>query len=133
MPIIVSEPVSERGKKDARRHREKQKEAIKSRLPEIISNESIITQRKGKVVKIPIKSIDIPHFKPNTGNGSPSGMGQGKGGVGDIIGKKKLPDGSEPGEAGQEPGEDYIETEIPIEELLELMFEDLGLPKLEEK
>lgn len=133
MPIIVSHPVSERGKKDARRHREKQKEAIKSRLPEIISNESIITQRKGRIVKIPIRSIDIPHFKPDAGDGSPSGMGQGKGTVGDIIGKKKLPDGSEPGEAGQEPGEDYIETEIPIEELLELMLEDLGLPKLEEK
>ncbi|MEX2090657.1 MAG: DUF444 family protein [Candidatus Paceibacterota bacterium] len=133
MPIIVSESTGERGRKDARRHREKQKEAIKDRLPEIISNESIITQRKGKVVKIPIRSIDIPHFKPGTGDELPSGMGQGDGSMGDIIGKKKLPNGGEPGEAGQEPGEDYIETEIPIEELIEMMLEDLGLPRLEEK
>lgn len=132
MPIIVSEPVNEKGKKDARRHREKQKEAIKERLPEIISNESIITQRKGKTVRIPIRSIDIPHFKPGT-DGDPSGLGQGDGEIGDVIGKKKVPVAGEPGEAGQEPGEDYIETEIPIEELIEMMLEDLGLPRLEEK
>lgn len=132
MPIIVSEPVNEKGKKDARRHREKQKEAIKERLPEIISNESIITQRKGKTVRIPIRSIDIPHFKPGT-DGDPSGLGQGDGESGDIIGRKNIPISGEPGEAGQEPGEDYIETEIPIEELIEMMLEDLGLPRLEEK
>lgn len=132
MPIIVSEPINEKGRKDARRHREKQKEAIKDRLPEIISNESIITQKKGKMVRIPIRSIDIPHFKPDM-DGDPSGLGQGDGGIGDIIDQKKIPGSGEPGEAGQEPGEDYIETEIPIEELIEMMLEDLGLPRLEEK
>lgn len=131
MPIIASEPTVERGRKDARRHREKQREAIKKRLPEIISDESIITHKKGKTVKVLIKSIDIPHFKPKTGD-EISGIGQGPGEPGDIIGQRRLPNG-EPGEAGQEPGEDYIETEIPIEELIEMMLEDLGLPKLEEK
>ena len=131
MPIIASEPTAERGRKDARRHREKQRDAIKERLPEIIADESIITHKKGKVVKVPIRSIDIPHFKPKTGD-EQSGIGQGSGKPGDVIGQKRLPNG-EPGEAGQEPGEDYIETEIPIEELIEMMLEDLGLPKLEEK
>ncbi len=131
MPIIASEPTAERGRKDARRHREKQREAIKERLPEIIADKSIITHKKDKVVKVPIRSIDIPHFKPKSDN-EPSGIGQGAGEPGDIIGQKRLPNG-EPGEAGQEPGEDYIETEIPIEELIEMMLEDLGLPKLEEK
>ena len=131
MPIIASEPTAERGRKDARRHREKQRDAIKERLPEIIADESIITHKKGKVVKVPIRSIDIPHFKPKSGD-EPSGIGQGPGEQGDVIGQKRLPNG-EPGEAGQEPGEDYIETEIPIEELIEMMLEDLGLPKLEEK
>ena len=131
MPIIASEPTAERGRKDARRHREKQREAIKERLPEIIADESIITHKKGKVVKVPIRSIDIPHFKPKSDD-EPFGIGQGPGEPGDVIGQKRLPNG-EPGEAGQEPGEDYIETEIPIEELIEMMLEDLGLPNLEEK
>lgn len=132
MPIIRSEPWGERGKKDARRHRAKHKEAIKEKLPELIADESIITGRKGKTVKIPIKILDIPHFKPKRGaDGFSEGIGQGSGKPGDVIDER--PVGKEPGEPGTEPGEDYIETEIEVEELIELMLEDVGLPKLEEK
>jgi uncharacterized protein len=132
MPIIRSEPWGERGKKDARRHREKHREAIKEKLPELIADESIITGRKGKIIKIPIKILDIPHFKPKRDSDKGSaGIGQGSGKPGDVIGGKPI-DGM-PGEPGTEPGEDYIETEIELEELIELMLEDLGLPKLEEK
>ena len=130
MSIIVSEPVTERGHKDARRHREKQREAIIGKLPEIIADESIITQRKGKIIKIPIRSIDLPHFRPKT-ESDPEGIGQGDGKPGDVIGHR--PGQGKPGEPGQEPGVDYIETEVDIEEIIELMLEDLGLPKLEEK
>ena len=131
MPIIITDSFGSKGKKDAKRHRDKQREAIKERLPEIISEESLITQRKGKTVKIPIKSIQIPSFRPKRDNSS-GGIGQGKGRPGDIIGQRPG-DTYEPGQAGQEPGEDYIETEIEIEELIELILEDLGLPRLEEK
>lgn len=130
MSIIVSEPSTERGRKDARRHREKQREAIIGKLPEIIADESIITQRKNKIIRIPIRSIDLPHFRPKTGDES-EGIGQGNGQPGDIIGHR--PGQGQPGKPGQEPGKDYIETEIEIEEIIELMLEDLGLPKLEEK
>lgn len=132
MSIIRSEPWGERGKKDARRHREKHKEAIKEKLPELIADESIITGRKGKTVKIPVKILDIPHFKPKRdADGFSGGIGQGQGKPGDVIGERPI--GKEPGEPGTEPGGDYIETEIEIEELIELMLEDIGLPKLEEK
>ena len=131
MPIIHSDPLGSKGKKDSRRHREKHKEAIKDKLPEIIADEAIITGRKGKIVKIPIKKLDIPHFKPKRDGDSGAGIGQGSGQPGDIIGQR--PGNGQPGEPGQEPGEDYIETEFEIEELIEMMFEDLGLPKLEEK
>ena len=143
MPITLPEPVAERGKKDARRHREKQREAIRKKLPEIISEESIITRGRGKTIKVPIRSIDIPHFRPgrrnkgeeggdNQGQGS-SGIGQGSGSPGDVIGRGPGK-GQQPGpEAGSEPGQDYIETEIELEELIAMMLEDLGLPNLEQK
>ena len=63
MSITVPEPVAQRGRKDARRHREKQREAIREKLPEIIAEESIITRAKGKTIKIPIRSIEIPNFR----------------------------------------------------------------------
>lgn len=143
MPITVSDPLAERGKKDARRHREKQREAIRSRLPEIISEEAIITGRRGKIVKVPIRSIDIPHFRsgsrkkeqPDAENsqGSGVGVGQGPGSPGDVIGRRPGRGQQQGPEAGDEPGLDYIESEIELEELISMMLEDLGLPKLEKK
>ncbi len=130
MPIIVSEPSGERGRKDARRHREKHREAAKEKLPELIANESIITQKGGKTYKIPIKIMDIPHFRPTRGE-IPEGLGQGDGEPGDVIGQR--PGDGQSGKPGQEPGEGYLEAEFELDEIIELMFEDLGLPKLEEK
>ena len=143
MPITVSDPLAERGKKDARRHREKQREAIRARLPEIISEEAIITGRRGKTIKVPIRSIDIPHFRPGSRKkerddadgrpGSGGGVGQGPGAPGDVIGRRPGRGQQQGPEAGDEPGLDYIESEIDLEELIIMMLEDLGLPKLEKK
>ncbi|MBI2038895.1 MAG: DUF444 family protein [Candidatus Niyogibacteria bacterium] len=130
MPIIRSDPVAQKGKKDAARHREKQKDAIRRQLPEIIARESIITSKKGKIVKVPIRIMDIPHFRPAQGSAG-AGVGQGKGKAGGVIGRR--PGTGKPGEAGDRPGEEYLETEIEMEELIEMMIEDLGLPRLEER
>ncbi|MDP2695778.1 MAG: DUF444 family protein [bacterium] len=133
MPIIVSENIGEPGSRDARRHREKQREDIKKRLPEIISKETIITgDRKGRARKIPIRSIETPEFKHRRGEDSPIGVGQGDAQPGDIIDHRPAPGDKSPGSAGEEPGVDYIETEITIAELVEMMMEDFGLPKLDE-
>lgn len=134
MPIRIVESVEERGQKDARRHRDKQREAIKKHLPEIISEESIITGNRGKKIKIVIRSLDIPHFRRKTKDDQNSiGIGQGKGAPGDVIGSRKVPGQGKGPKAGKEAGNEYIETEVDLEELIELMFEDAGLPKLDPK
>lgn len=134
MPIIKPDNITVRGKEDARRHREKQREAIKKDLPHIIADESIITRKDKRTVKIPIRAIDIPNFRPKKGKEGGGGVGQGDGDTGDIIGKRAgQGDGDQPSKPGNEPGEDYIEAEVEIEEIIALMLEDLGLPNLEEK
>ena len=148
MSITVPEPIAERGKKDARRHREKQREAIRKQLPEIISEESIITRGRGKTVRVPIRSITIPQFRPGSrqkegsqkegGQGGAGaggvGIGQGSSQPGDVIGRRPAPtQGPGAGEAGDEAGQDIIESEIELEELIAMMLEDLGLPRLEKK
>ena len=143
MSITIPEPIAKRGQKDARRHREKQREALRENLPEIIAEEAIITQKRGKTVKVPIRSLEIPNFRPGARNRAPengdgqrvggAGVGQGPGNPGDVI-DRRPPRGQRPGpEAGDEPGQDYIETEIELEELVAMMLEDLGLPNLEKK
>ncbi len=125
-------PLSQRGIKDAARHREKIRETIRKNIADIIGDASIITRRDGQTIKVPIRGIKSYQFifkRPGAGGG---GIGQGEGDVGDIIDRQLNPDG-QPGQPGDEPGIDYLETEIDIEELIQMMFEDLGLPNLKKK
>ena len=52
-----------KGPVDQARHNAKVKEAIKDNLPGIISEEAIITSDGNRVVKVPIRSLDLPHFR----------------------------------------------------------------------
>ena len=128
--------LSEKGNKDAERHRQKIDKAIRENVRDVIGEESIITDRKGKKVKIPVKGLKDYRFIYG-GNDGGAGVGQGDGDGGDTIGqqpKKGQGNGDGNGrEPGNQPGVDYIETEVDIDYLIKIMFEDLGLPWIEEK
>ena len=123
--------LSEKGKKDAERHRQKIDEHIRKNVRDVIAEESIITKKKGRKVRIPIKGLKDYRFIYGGGEGG--GVGQGKGKSGDVIGRKQKNGQGEPGKPGNKPGEDYMETEVDIDYLINIMFEDLGLPYIEEK
>jgi uncharacterized protein len=134
---------SERGKKDAERHRKKIDDAIRKSVREVISEESIITQKKGKTVRIPVKGLKdyrFRHGKPRekgkgdgSGTGNEKGVGQGPGKPGDVIHSQPKQGDGKGSKPGKEAGYDYIETEVDIDYLIQIMFEDLGLPWIEEK
>ncbi len=124
--------LSQRGLKDAARHREKIRESIRKNIAEIISDASIITRKQGQVVKVPIRGLKSYQFVFNRASSGGAGLGQGKGSEGDVIGRQPVEDG-QPGQAGDQPGVDYLETEIDIEELIEMMLDDLALPNLKKK
>lgn len=124
-----------RAERDRLRHNEKVKEAIKNNLGDIISQQDIITAKDGKIVKIPIRGLELPRIRFDNGERERVGQGAGGSRPGDVI--ARAPD-SEEGvgvgrEAGQEPGVDFYDAELTIEELMTLVFEDLHLPNLEEK
>lgn len=125
-------PLSHRGMKDAARHREKIKESIQKNIAEIISDASIITRKKGQIVKVPIRGLKSYHFVYRRETSGGTGIGQGKGEKGDVIGRQPANDGP-PGQAGDQPGVDFLETDIDIEELIQMMLKDLGLPNLKKK
>ncbi len=124
---------SPRGRADAARHRAKVKEAIRKNLPDIISDEAIITHRENRVVKVPIRGLKSYHFIHGHGGNASGGFGSGEGEKGKLIGRRPKPGRSQPGKPGDEPGVDYLETEIELEELVQMMLEDLGLPNLKQK
>lgn len=122
--------MSEKGKKDAERHREKIDSVIRGQIKDIISEESIITKRKDGKVKIPIRGLKDYRFIYGSNDENAGGVGQGDGDAGDVLGRKKANTDNKPGD---QLGEDYIETEVDIEKIINLMFEDLGLPYIKEK
>jgi len=142
---IVNHPdwdLSERGKKDAERHQKKIDETIRKNVRDVIAEESIITQKRGKKVRIPVKGLKDYRFihgkhkkgsGEGDGEGEGEGAGQGPGKPGDVVGKKPKQGDGDGCKPGEQPGEDYIEAEVDIDYLIEVMFEDLGLPWIEEK
>jgi len=124
-----------KGEIDRERHREKVKEAIKKNLADVVSEESIILSDGRKVIKVPIRSLEEYHFRYNNANRKYGGQGDGNAKEGDLLGSEQQKNdgqGKNPG-AGEEPGVDYYEAEITVDELAQLIFEDLGLPNLQQK
>ncbi len=119
-----------RGRTDAARHRERIRDAIRANLPEIIGEEAIITREGRQVVRVPVRGLKSYRFLHSEGQEGGFGSGQG-GKKGAVIGQRSKE--GRPGQAGDQPGVDYLETEIELEALIQMMLQDLGLPNLQEK
>ena len=115
--------------KDKGRHDQKIREAIKANLPDIIAREDIITSEGDKIVRVPLRGVEEPHFVFS--DEGASGIGHGDGEIGDVIGHRRKSDKGKG--AGGDPGSDYYEVGITIDELAELLFEELRLPYLKKK
>ena len=91
--------LSEKGKKDAERHHEKIDDAIRKNVRDVIAEESIITKKRGRKVRIPVRGLKDYRFVHGQNDGGQGGVGQGDGEPGDVIdSKKKQPqDGNDPG------------------------------------
>lgn len=128
--LAVPWDLRRRGLKDSIRHDKRVREAIKQNLRELIAEETIITSDGRRMVKIPVRYLDQYRFifdRATTGRG----VGQGPGEIGDVIATDD--DGSAPGQAGNQPGQEIYEAEISLDDLSRMMLEDLALPWLEEK
>lgn len=122
---------SDRSAGDRQRHRQKVREAIRNNIADIIAEESIIGQNKDRIIKVPIRGMREYRFI--YGENTPGvGMGDGETEPGQVISQGKNGDKGA-GQPGNQPGVDYYETDVTLEELIEIMFEDLELPELKRK
>ncbi|MBI3768648.1 MAG: DUF444 family protein [Deltaproteobacteria bacterium] len=120
---------SDRTAGDRLRHRQKIRESIRENIADIIAEESIIGKSRDRVIKVPIRGIREYRFV--YGDNTP-GVGQGDGASqpGQVVGKAR---GEGVDKAGDRAGVDYYETDVTLEDLIDIMFEDLDLPDLERK
>ncbi len=122
---------SDRSAGDRTRHRTKVRESIRDNIADIIAEESIIGKDRDRIIKVPIRGIREYRFV--YGDNEPGvGQGDGESEAGQVVGKAK-DKGAGDGKAGDQAGNDYYETDVTLEELIEIMFEDLELPDLERK
>jgi uncharacterized sporulation protein YeaH/YhbH (DUF444 family) len=121
-----------KGLKDAKRHQEKIDEAIRKSVRDVIGNEEIITTEGKKKVRVQVKGLEDYRFVHGKVGGGSGGLGQGDGNAGDVIGRKPQPGTGQDGKGGQGHGGD-MDAEVDIDYLLDIMFEDLGLPWLDPK
>jgi sporulation protein YhbH len=139
-----SPDLDRRSRRDIDRHHRRVREAIKGNLPEIISQEDVITSDGQRIVKVPIRGLELPRFRFDPYRGEHGGQGdegtRGQGGKasrrtrpGTVLGRTGEGTSGTGKEAGQQPGADYYEAEITVDELVDLAFEDLQLPDLQDK
>jgi sporulation protein YhbH len=123
---------SDRSARDRARHKQKIKASIRENIADILSEESIVGVDKDKIVKVPIRAIKEYRFV--YGENSP-GVAQGNGEQkpGDVVAQGDQQQGQGGQKGGDQAGVDAIETDVTLEELLEIMFDDLELPELERK
>ncbi|MFN8545595.1 MAG: sporulation protein YhbH [Candidatus Binatia bacterium] len=123
---------SDRCAGDRTRHRQKIRESIRDNIADIIAEESIIGKDRDRIIKVPIRGIREYRFV--YGDNTPTvGQGEGNSEQGQVVGKARTPGQQGDEKAGDQAGADYYETDVTLEELIDIMFEDLELPDLERK
>ena len=123
---------SDRSAGDRLRHREKVRQSIRENIADIVAEESIIGRDRDRIIKVPIRGIKEYRFIH--GDNAPKvAQGGGEAVPGDVVEDLGGQDPYGDGKAGNQPGIDYYETDITLDELIDILFEDLELPDLERK
>jgi len=127
--------IADRSAADRKRHKQKIDKALREGIKDVVADESIIGQSGKKKIKIPVKGIKEYQlvYGSNDKNKKVSSAGDKNVKKGQVVrkGQKK---GKAPGDkVSKDPGEEYYEVEVTLEELAEYLFQDLELPDLERK
>lgn len=131
-PYTPSSQRSDRSARDRMRHRQKIKDSIRDNIGDILAEESIIGRDRDKIIKVPIRSVKEYRFI--YGENSPGvAQGDGEQKAGDVVQQGDQDGKGQGGKGGDQPGVDAFETDITLEELIAIMFDDLELPELERK
>jgi uncharacterized protein len=131
-PYTPSSQRSDRSARDRIRHRQKIKDSIRDNIGDILAEESIIGRDRDKIIKVPIRSVKEYRFI--YGENSPGvAQGDGEQKPGDVVQQGDQDAKGQGGKGGDQPGVDAFETDITLEELIAIMFDDLELPELEKK
>ena len=131
MAVVEESGLSrDEGRRDALHHRERVRRKITEQLRERIGEEDIIAAGPEKRIRVPVKGTRRWRFILD--RELDHGVGEGEGEPGQVIGPPgdQLPATGEP---GLEPGDELYEVWLDMEDVEELLFSELELPRLKPK
>ncbi|MCY0865937.1 MAG: sporulation protein YhbH [Sulfobacillus sp.] len=133
--LVPDWSLQRKGASDQSRHVQKIRQALKERLPDLVTEDSIMTSDGHRMIKVPIRSLEQYRFRFHPWQQDRVGQDQGQGQPGDVLGTVPKPGGpgGQGGQPGEMPGIDYFEAEVTIDDIAGLLFEELGLPYLQPK
>src|SRR4030095_14436984 len=102
--------------KDHQRFRQIVKGRIREDLRKFISKGELIGKEGKHLISIPVRGIELPHFR--YGDNS-QGVGAGDGKEGDAGGQGKGSQG------GTQPGQHLMEVDLTLDELADILAEEL--------
>lgn len=117
----------EEGRRDVLHHRARLRRKIVEQLRERIGEEDIIAAGPEKRIRVPVKGTRRWRFILD--RSLQEGVGQGVAEPGDLLGQREGTAGGERN-AGLEPGEELYEVWLDMEDVEDLLFSELELPRL---
>ncbi|HEX5611597.1 MAG TPA: DUF444 family protein [Burkholderiales bacterium] len=121
-----------RGARDWLRHNQKVREAVRSKLPELLTGTDMISRPENRTVLVPVKMLEHARFRLMDSGGQ-TGAGQGKGEAGQVLRPGNEEGDRAPGGAGTQDGEVSFVVELKVDEIVDWLWEELKLPDLKPK
>jgi len=112
--------------KDHQRFRKIVKGKIRDDLRKFLTRGELLGREGKKLISIPVRGIDIPHFR--YGDNNDAGVGKGEGKPGDTVSGEG---GIGPG--GDQEGNHILEVDVSLDELADILGEELKLPRIQPK
>lgn len=121
-----------RGARDWLRHNDKVSEAVRQKLPELISQVDVLGPKAGSKVRVPVQFLE--HYRFRLREEEPRrGVGQGEGEPGDTLVQPQPGRGRDKGEGGTNEGGYEFVLELKIDDIVDWLWEELELPHLKHK
>jgi uncharacterized sporulation protein YeaH/YhbH (DUF444 family) len=119
-----------RGGRDWLRHNEKVREAVRQRLPEIISGADVVSGGGHRTVRVPVQLLEHYRFRLRAPE-SQTAAGQGSAAPGDVLRPPENQTGQDKGQATTERGGVQFVLELAIDDIVDWLWEELKLPNLQ--
>jgi uncharacterized protein len=118
-------------REDHKQYHDLIRDKVRSRVKDHIKTGQKVKRRGKDTIVIDIPVIELPQFRYD--DNRDEGIGNGPVEPGDVVGVGPPSDDDDTGEAGNETGEHTIGVGISVDDYIDILGEELALPKLKPK